>query len=90
MSTRSDDEIRNYVATNRDCIEDEMVLIEKEELPNDNGASGFIKNSRTRTKITGVVAPVFSWCVSDQYCLMLPAASRSLAGLYPASCRFLM
>jgi hypothetical protein len=31
MSTRTEDEIRDYLAKNLDCIEDEMVLINKEE-----------------------------------------------------------
>jgi len=43
MSTRTEDEIRDYLAKNLDCIEGGMVLINKEEyLPNDKGASGFI------------------------------------------------
>ena len=31
MSTRTEDEIRDYLAKNLDCIEDGMVLINKEE-----------------------------------------------------------
>jgi RecB family endonuclease NucS len=31
MSTRAEDEIRDYLAKNLDCIEDGMVLINKEE-----------------------------------------------------------
>lgn len=43
MKKRTEDEIRDYLAKNLDCIEDGMVLIKKEEyLPNDKGASGFI------------------------------------------------
>jgi hypothetical protein len=33
--------------------------------------------------------PGFRLVQRDQYCLMLPAASRSPLGLYPDSCRFL-
>jgi hypothetical protein len=60
----------------------------------DNGSKGALwddqdEDQRMNEK-TGVVNPSFLLVHRDQYCLTLPAASRSPAGLYPASRRFLM
>ena len=42
MNIRTEDEIRDYLAQNLDCIERGTVLINREEyLPNDKGASGW-------------------------------------------------